>query len=152
MNIFDIVARDHENLRQMVADVRRNRSGNSRDVSRMFDELSRELLVHHEAEQRVLFIHLAKLESLDREALHAVEEHGEHKKLLEMMDDMPSFGTSWWDAFDSLAHDVLHHLDEEENDIFPLAERNLQQETIEELARTYAATKGGYRTALLRAA
>lgn len=152
MNLFDQLVRDHQKLRDLVTSVRHARAATPREISRSFGQLSQELRVHHEAEQKVLFIHLAKLESLGSEALHAVEEHGEHKQLLEMMDDMPSFGTDWWDAFDSLAHDVLHHLDEEERDIFPLAERNLQQATIEELARTYAATKGGYKTALLRAA
>lgn len=69
-----------------------------------------------------------------------------------MMEDVPSFGNSWWGAFDSLGDDVLHHHDEEEHDIFPLAERHLRQETIGELARIYAATKGGCKTAHLRAA
>jgi iron-sulfur cluster repair protein YtfE (RIC family) len=152
MNIFDLIAADHEKLRGKVTAVRRMRASTPREISRAFTDLKQELLVHHEAEQHVLFIHLAKLDSLGGEALHAVEEHGEHRKLLEMMEDMPSFGSSWWNAYDELAHDVLHHLDEEERDIFPLAERHLQNDTIEELGKAYATSKGGYMSAMKRAA
>jgi hemerythrin superfamily protein len=152
MNIFELLVKDHRDLRSQISALRQAKGKDRVEIGKRFEQLKTDLLVHHEAEQHVLFMHLARLESLGGEALHAVEEHGEHKKLLEMMDDMPSYGDEWWAAFDELAHDVIHHLDEEEEDIFPLAEENLHTDTIESLARSYGASKGGNRTAIANAA
>ncbi|MEQ9199346.1 MAG: hemerythrin domain-containing protein, partial [Rhodospirillales bacterium] len=112
MSIFTLLKDDHDSLRERIAAVKRSRGQDRKTLARHYSDLRTELLVHHEAEQHVLFTHLARLESLGDQALHAVEEHGEHRKLIEMMEDTPSYGDDWWASFDELAHDILHHLDE----------------------------------------
>ena len=152
MSIFTLLKDDHDSLRESITAVQRAKGQDRKIVARHYDELALELMVHHEAEQHVLFSHLARLESLGDQALHAVEEHGEHRKLIEMMQDTPSFGDEWWNSFDELAHDSLHHLDEEEEDIFPLAEKNLHSKTIQELGQAYGASKGGHKTHMQKSA
>src|SRR3546814_6857088 len=71
------------------------------------------------------------------EARHSVSEHKEiDDKLGELVQtDMDS--SSWMEAFGELQHRYLHHIEEEEEEMFPKASEGLTSEAEERIAKIF---------------
>src|SRR3546814_569186 len=75
------------------------------------------------------------------EARHSVSEHKEiDDKLGELVQtDMDS--SSWMEAFGELQHRYLHHIEEEEEEMFPKASEGLTSEAEERIAKIFERRK-----------
>ncbi len=75
------------------------------------------------------------------EARHSVSEHKEIDDYLgELIGADPS-SDAWMKTFKELRHRYLHHIDEEEEEMFPAAARDLSEETKARLAAVFEKRK-----------
>ena len=136
--IVDVIAAEHNRLRSLFDRLNAEKNGDKQSLEDLWGKTKKELLAHHEAEEESLFNALVQTSKDARhEALHAISEHGEHKKVMEQMEDMNPGNDDWDDKLDELRHDVFHHLEEEEEDVLPLVGDVLSDEKARELGAMY---------------
>lgn len=142
MTIEGVIREEHARLRRGFEELAAVLDSDLEVRRRLWSELKRDLLAHHEAEEETLFAALVQLGPESRhESLHAVSEHGEHKKVLEQMQDLAIDDPAWHEKLAELRHDVEHHLEEEETDVLPLASDRLSREESASLVRRYQQTR-----------
>jgi hemerythrin-like domain-containing protein len=68
-------------------------------------------------------------------AKHAREEHAEVKKLLKQISGLPVGDDKWTELCRQLQSGVADHVEEEEQEIFPAAEKALDKQQLDEIGR-----------------
>jgi hypothetical protein len=118
--IFEDLKRDHGRHRKLLEQLAQDK-GDSGARRALFEALRRELQAHAAAEEESLYATMLGCPDLRDDARHSVSEHKEiDDKLGELVDtEMGSPG--WGETFDELRHRYLHHIDEEEAEMFPRA-------------------------------
>ena len=81
-----------------------------------------ELLAHERAEMEVVFRELHYDPRTRLVAEHHDEEAGELEALVRRLDMLPLNDPTWETVFEELVQTVLHHVSEEEGEIFPKAQ------------------------------
>ncbi len=107
-----------------------------------FDELNNHLTVHHKNEEKYLYDLLEKEKKTRHDALEAVEEHHVIEMLLQELNHYPKKHERWKIKLEVLQEYTIHHLDEEEEDVFPQIEKALSKKKRKELAKKFVTTKG----------
>lgn len=98
----------------------------------IFNEIYIELTLHSESEQKTFYRALNKTQKIREEVEHGKEEHSEIKSLLKTL-KKPISNDLWLINFGELKSMVYHHIDEEENDMFPLAKKALSKAKAESI-------------------
>ncbi|WP_404335705.1 hemerythrin domain-containing protein [Sphingomonas sp. MMS12-HWE2-04] len=138
--IFDDLIADHDRQRALLQRVGDNPGADQarRDA---FDTLRLELQAHAAAEEESLYATMLADPELREDARHSVSEHKEVDDFLGELMEL-EFGSSDWDAkFDEMRHRYEHHIEEEEEEMFPTAEKHLSAATEERIARTFEERK-----------
>jgi hypothetical protein len=138
--IFQDLKADHDRQRALLKRVG-DHPGTDAARREAFDTLRLELQAHAAAEEESLYATMLADPELREDARHSVSEHKEVDDYLGELMDL-EFGSSEWDAkFGEMRHRYEHHIDEEEEDMFPAAEERLPDDVEEKLAETFEARK-----------
>ncbi|TVP51043.1 MAG: hemerythrin domain-containing protein [Halomonas sp.] len=136
MTIFEALRKDHDIQRDLLARLVETH-GNSDERDSIYQQVRSELQYHAAAEERALYIPMMSLDLTQEKARHSVAEHHEIDELLELLDDIDYSATHWLTHAKQLQELVTHHLDEEEQEVFQLAGRGLQDNQKTSLANEY---------------
>lgn len=138
--IFEDLKRDHDRQRRLFGQIRKieDDSGERRSL---FETLRKELQAHAAAEEESLYATMLGCPELRDDARHSVSEHKEiDDKLGELVQtDLDSH--AWQEAFGELRHRYFHHIDEEEEEMFPKAEAELTDEAEARIAKVFERRK-----------
>jgi hemerythrin-like domain-containing protein len=135
-DIYADLKRDHDKQRGMLRQLG-EMEGAADGRRDLFDAFRLEVQSHAAAEEESLYATMLGEPELRDEARHSVAEHKEVDDLLGELLDM-EFGTdAWEEKFRQMRHRYEHHIDEEEEEMFPAAEAKLDDATEERLAETY---------------
>ena len=107
----------------------------------LFEAFRLEVQSHAAAEEESLYATMLGKPDLRDDARHSVAEHKEIDDLIGELLDMDSDDAAWEDKFAHLRHRYEHHINEEEEEMFPAAEAKLDTATEERLAETYEERK-----------
>jgi hemerythrin-like domain-containing protein len=99
--------------------------------------LKKHLQAHADAEERYFYKPLFSHDLTQGRARHSVAEHHEIDELLEKLDDTEMDNSSWMATAKKLKEQVIHHLDEEEQEVFQLAGKALENPQKSSLAKSY---------------
>ncbi|NCA85870.1 MAG: hemerythrin domain-containing protein [Clostridia bacterium] len=136
MKIFDELVKDHETQRAL-ADQILETHGDSAERKQLWENLKKELTAHEQSEERHFYIPLMQVDKSQEQARHSVAEHNEMDELVDKLDDTDMSASAWLIYFKDLHEMINHHLDEEEEDVFDLAKKVLNDREIEQLGREY---------------
>lgn len=136
MNIYTRLKRDHEKQRELCETLAATHSG-SQNRANLWEELKTELEAHAAAEEQVFYSVLMKKPDGTEEARHSVHEHQEMTKLINELDAMDQSSDIWIKKFGKLKHQVVHHVDEEESDIFPAARKIIDGEVADDMTTDF---------------
>jgi hemerythrin superfamily protein len=135
MDVFEAILHDHEKIRDLVKKIRKTSKDNSPARDDAYEELRIYLLAHHEAEEASLYSEIVRHDRSQETGMHAIAEHGEHKKVIEQMENLKPGSENWEHRLAELIHDVLHHIDEEETDVFPVSRKVLTSQQAQALGK-----------------
>ncbi len=107
----------------------------------LFEEVRRELLAHAASEERELYPVLRRLDETSDLVDESVEDHGAIEQMLEQLRAMDFDSDDWADLFEETMLEVHDHVDQEENELFPLAEELLEPAEAARIDERYAAAK-----------
>ena len=134
--IFEKLKADHDKHREMLAKLGET-EGDSDERRELFKALCTELQAHAAAEEESLYATMLGDPELRDEARHSVAEHKEIDDHLAELADTDMSSSGWLTKFKEMRHRYLHHIDEEEEEMFPSADEGLSDETEEELAEKF---------------
>ncbi|HWF90276.1 MAG TPA: hemerythrin domain-containing protein [Pyrinomonadaceae bacterium] len=138
MDAFSLLKADHRKVEDLFAQLE---SARGQSKMRLFQQIQTELELHTHIEETIFYPALEKPKQTHDLTMEAYEEHDVVKKLLEEMSKAKS-PTEEWDAKAKvLQENVEHHVEEEENELFPKAEAALGDEEIETLGEQLEAEK-----------
>ena len=140
MNIYSRLEKDHETQRELCTKIEGSKPG-SDERSELWAKLKVELEAHAAAEEQVFYSALMQKPDGTEEARHSVHEHQEMSKLIAELDAMDQSADIWDKKFKKLSHDVNHHVDEEEADIFPEAKALISDDAAKEMVEDFNARK-----------
>jgi hemerythrin-like domain-containing protein len=132
--IYRDLKKDHDLHRSLLKRIADGETG-------LFEELRTQITAHAAAEEESLYATMLADPDLRDDARHSVAEHKEVADYLAELAKMKP-GTGEWDAkFAHMRHRYEHHIDEEEQEMFPAAEKELPDAVEEKLAETYEERK-----------
>ena len=134
--IFEAIRDDHETQRTLV-DLIVKTEGDSDGRNELWERLKRELESHAAAEERFFYVPLMEHDMTQGAARHSVAEHKELADFVERLDAYDMSGPQWIQTARELAARLVHHLDEEETEVYPVAGRVLPDDAKVTLASEY---------------
>ena len=139
-NIFHLLKADHDRHRVLLERLAQT-SGESDERRALFEELRTELQAHAAAEETSLYATMLGDPDLRDEARHSVAEHKEIDDFLGELVEIDMGSAAWLRKFKDMRHRYLHHIEEEEDDMFPEAEKELSAGCEKELAEVFQKRK-----------
>ena len=138
MDAFNLLKADHRKVEELFSQLE---SASGQAKMRVFEQIKMELELHTHIEEKFFYPALEKPKQTHELTLEAYEEHDVVKKLLQQMSRAKSATEEWEAQAKVLQENVEHHVEEEENELFPKAQAALGEEDIEELGEQMAAEK-----------
>lgn len=138
--IYRDLKADHDKQRGMLKQLAALR-GDTGKRRTLFEAFRLELQSHAAAEEESLYAVMLGNPELRDDARHSVSEHKEVDDLLGELMEL-DFGSDEWESkFFHMRHRYEHHIDEEEEDMFPAADEELDDATEAKMAATYEERK-----------
>lgn len=138
--IYRDLKADHDKQRALLAKLA-DTKGKSKERQTLFETLRLELQAHAAAEEESLYAAMLANPDLRDDARHSVSEHKEVEDALGELMGLEMGTDEWEETFFHLKRRYLHHIDEEEEEMFPAAAKALPDVTEERLAATYETRK-----------
>ena len=130
MDAFSLLKADHQKVAGLFEQLE---SASGQRKLRVFEQIKTELELHTQIEEKVFYPALEEPEETHDLTLEAYEEHNVVKKLLQELGRARTANEEWEAKAKVLQENVEHHVEEEENELFPKAEAALGDEEIERL-------------------
>lgn len=133
MNVWDLLKHDHREVEQIFAQLAKEEDKSNQE--KLFGKLKHELELHTKVEETHFYPALKNHDETRDMVEEALEEHGEVKKMLTRLSSLATGGDAWRDGIKELQGSVEHHVEEEENEVFPAARKVLDERQAEEMGR-----------------
>ena len=138
--IFARLKADHDRHRKLLDRID-DTHGDSADREKLFEAFRIEVTAHAASEEMSLYATMLGKPDLREDAQHSVSEHKEIDDLLTELYEMDFASTGWLTRFRTMKHRYLHHIDEEEEEMFPEAEEGLSEAQKKELVAIFEKEK-----------
>ena len=136
--IFADLKADHDRHRDML---RQLAEADCPDRAGLFEAFRVEVSAHAAAEEESLYATMLASPDLRDEARHSVAEHKEIDDYFGEMLKLDPTSSGWTARFREMRHRYEHHIDEEEEEMFPAAAKDLPQAEQDRLAKIFEARK-----------
>ena len=138
MDAFQLLKADHQKVAQLFDQLE---SASGKAKLQVFKQIQTELELHTHIEEKFFYPALEKPRETHDLTLEAYEEHDVVKKLLAELSRARTATDEWEAQAKVLRENVEHHVEEEENELFPKAGDVLSEDEIETLGDRMAAEK-----------
>jgi hemerythrin superfamily protein len=144
VGVFQTLAKQHGEVSALLARVK------SDDGKRaeLWPKIRKELLSHEKAEMREVYPALREHGETSALADHHDQEADELEKLIKKIDGLGMSAADWQGPFDELVSMVLAHAEEEEKEIFPVAQEALGDDEVKALDDRFLATQKRFKESL----
>ncbi|MES2988851.1 MAG: hemerythrin domain-containing protein [Pseudomonadota bacterium] len=136
--IFEDLKADHDRHREMLA---RLADKKTEEREALFEALRVEVTAHAAAEEESLYATMLANPDLRDEARHSVSEHKEIDDYFGELLDLKFGSEAWERTFKEMRHRYEHHIDEEEEEMFPSASQKVSKDDEKRLAAIFERRK-----------
>lgn len=138
--IFARLKADHDRHRELLDQIEQTK-GDSPEREKLFEAFRVEVTAHAASEEMSLYATMLGKPDLRDEAQHSVAEHKEIDDMLTELYEMDFGSTGWLTRFRTMKDRYLHHIEEEEEEMFPEAEEGLSKAKKKELVAIFEKEK-----------
>lgn len=139
-SIYEAIKSDHDKHRDLLDRLEKT-SGDSEDRASLWEAFYYDVKAHAAAEEETFYSKLMERPHGQDDARHSVAEHKELDDIMEELNSMGFDNTGWLTRFKTLKHDYLHHIEEEEQDIFAKAREVLPDADSEAFTKRFRERK-----------
>lgn len=138
--IFGTLVEDHDKHRDLIARLL-DTEGASEQRKSLFTELTKEIKGHAAAEEQALWSTVLRNPETTEDGRHAVAEHKEMDDLLDDLAATDMASGTWLTKFKQVKHRYLHHIEEEEQELFPDVEQWLTKNDLSHIDTVFKRRK-----------
>jgi iron-sulfur cluster repair protein YtfE (RIC family) len=136
-SITDHIRKEHRKTDQEIAELEKRVRGQRNDeLEPVFVPMKQELLGHMAAEEQLIY---APLEKEMRQKI--ADARKEHEEIRKHLDHLTSGGTmpeaEWMRHLQMMKQEITHHVQEEEKEVLPAAERMFDRQKLMELGQEF---------------
>ena len=136
---FELLKQDHRKVADLFSQA--EQATTDKQKQQLFEQIKAELENHTQIEETVLYPTLQKYEELKDYVLEAIEEHRQVKTLLQEIERLTN-GSEKFDAkLKVMKENVEHHVEEEEKEMFPDAQKTLSKDELSALEQELETAK-----------
>jgi hemerythrin-like domain-containing protein len=139
MDAFNLLKADHRKVEELFSQLESASGGQAK--MRVFQQIKTELDLHTHIEETIFYPALEEPKQTHDLTLEAYEEHDVVKKLLQELSRAKTPNEEWEAKAKVLQENVEHHVEEEENELFPKASSALGADEIETLGEQMESEK-----------
>ncbi len=136
MNITEVISMDHRKVDTLFMEI--ENTDNPQKLQEFFGQLYKDLSVHAEAEEQVVY---PAVRSYYSDIQQLYDEQTEMKQMLAQIKALNPSASNFKAQIQQLKTAVQAHVKEEENDMFPHIRRNLSEAQMEQMATQFKAAK-----------
>jgi hemerythrin superfamily protein len=136
LKIRDLIRMEHTKARTLFGEI--ENSNDPQKIQEYFGQLYKDLNAHAEAEEQVVY---PAVRSYYEQTQMLYDEQAEMKQMLDEIKAMSPSAPEFKDRIRQLKESVLHHVREEENDMFPKIRDNFSREQEEQMATQFKSAK-----------
>lgn len=129
--IYDILKAEHKQVSDLIQQAMRDGSKES------FFKVKAKTDPHLLGEEKLFYPLLQEKSELSELVNHAYEEHNKIKSISSELESMDAGSSNWTSKIKELDESVSHHVEEEENKVFPEAQKVLSQDKAQQIAQQY---------------
>lgn len=149
--IYQVLERDHQVYRKLIKQILQT-SGDTPERRQLWNQFYCDVKSHAAAEEESFYAPLMEQPEGQDYARHSVSEHKELDDLLDEVAKLDFGNPQWLKTFKQICHDYLHHIDEEEEEIFSRAQKLFSQQEAQAMGEQFEKRKGKERKAVDRKA
>jgi len=123
MDAFTLMKKDHKNVKGLFKKI--IKAGDPDEQADLFKELKNELDAHAYMEENAFYPAMKEQQETHDLALESYEEHHMMKELLEELSELSPESEEWMPKMKVLQENMEHHIQEEEEEMFPKAKKIL---------------------------
>ena len=138
--IFGDLVADHDRHRALLKKLAATH-GESDERKALFVEFTKEAKAHAAAEEQSLWSTVLRKPEITDDGRHAVAEHREIEKMLDDLATADMATSAWMAKFKAVMEEYLHHIGEEETELFPDVERFLDAQDQQWMAGVFERRK-----------
>ena len=142
--IYDVLKSDHDTHRELLKKLA-DTEGDSKERRELWNKFYCDVGSHAAAEEESFYGPMIETEDGQPHARHSVAEHKELDDIMQELNEMDMSSPGWLTRFKSLRHRYEHHIDEEEQDIFPCAKDVLGADASGEMGGAFKTRKAAER-------
>lgn len=139
-DIYARIKADHDHARELMEKIVDTSNGAEKTRRNLFDEFKIDIWTHNKVEEATFYAQLRK-EGEDAEAFEAYNEHHMVNNLVEELSTAAMMNDPWLQKFKTLKELLEHHMEEEEEDFFGVARKEIDKTRAEELGQWFDARK-----------
>ena len=124
-NAITLLKTDHGNVENLFAQFESTADGAYAEKRRIVDHIIEQLSRHASVEEQIFYPGLRGIPDLHRTVLESLEEHHAAKLALSELEKLPANAERFDAKTTVLIENVRHHVEEEENELFPLVEKHI---------------------------
>lgn len=142
--IYELLKSDHDTHRELLKKIEET-SGDSKERRELWGKFYCDVGAHAAAEEETFYGPMIETTDGQPHARHSVAEHKELDDIMQELNEMEMSSPGWLTRFKTLRHRYEHHIDEEEQDIFPCAKEALGADSSGEMGKDFKARKSAER-------
>jgi hemerythrin superfamily protein len=142
MNIIEMLKQDHQEAAAMMDQIEAAGEGDP-SVMTMFNQLKQALTLHTQIEEQIFYPALQSNDQTEDQISESFEEHQEVKDMLAEMSGLQAGNDEFMGMMSDLRDAVEHHVEEEEDELFPKAQEILGDSRLQEMGQQMMQMKQG---------
>lgn len=147
MDALALLKKDHDQVKKMLKDLDDTTDRAIKTRQDLFERLKFSLTVHEQMEEAVLYPALKEHAETKEIVLEAYEEHDVVDTILGELEQTPFDDETWHAKLTVMRENLLHHIQEEEDEMFGLVRRLFDKATLESLGEQMRTIKAQARAA-----
>jgi iron-sulfur cluster repair protein YtfE (RIC family) len=141
MDALQLLTKDHDHVKKMLEELDDTTERAIKTREQTFAKLQSELEVHEAIEEEIFYPALKEHSKTRDIALEGYEEHHVVDTVIAEMGDVPVSDETWTAKFAVMKENLEHHIEEEEQDMFPKARKVFDQQELDQLGERMATRK-----------
>jgi hypothetical protein len=141
MDAITLLREDHRKLKALLRELEPTTERAVKTRSELFDRIKVELTAHEIVEEEVFYPTLKQHPRAREIVLEGYEEHDVVDTLMGELDALSVEDETWGPKAKVMIENIVHHIEEEEGDMFVMARQVMDRNELQELGEVMAARK-----------
>ncbi|MGH8428315.1 MAG: hemerythrin domain-containing protein [Gammaproteobacteria bacterium] len=137
-DIYEVLMEEHKEAKSLLEKLASSTAQQDAEMRREKGrKLALELITHDEAESATLYDRLMEFDDMRDHVAEHQSEHEEANDELRSLLDIDVEDSEWLDKLKEIKKAVEHHVEDEENKLFPEAKKHLSEDEAKKMARKF---------------